>query len=114
MAELWVPGIAGSTPPSVEDFLKRVHARIEGFLGSCGCEQATVRVQLHDGTTVQLAAIEPEPGFGWVTLRPVPDEDDGPEGPQEIMVPLGSLVRITIEVTEKRTPFGFTLPAAGG
>jgi hypothetical protein len=113
MPDLWVPGVAGGPPPSVDEFLARVHDQIQGFRDTCGCEQVTVEVLLHDGTSLQLASMAPEPGYGWVTLNPVPEDADGPEGPRVVLVPLGSVVRIVVEVAERPTRVGFSLPEAG-
>jgi hypothetical protein len=117
MPELWVPGAAG---PSLEDFVSRLHRTIESFAERRGWKQATVELQLHDGTRFHVHSIRPEPGYGFLTICPFPSEegrpwpgtaDDGPCPPEELIVPVGSIVRITLgEVEEKRASFGFSVP----
>ena len=118
--EVWVPGApAAPAPPSVEDFLKRVQAQIQEFARQCDCERAIVEVLLHDGRRLRLHSFSPEPGFGWVTLRPFPEDDeDLPEGDAELdveetlMAPLQSIVRISIKKPPEEEPhrFGFVPP----
>ena len=101
---LWLPGTAPPTPPSVEEFLNRVHGQIAAFAQECQCDQADVVCQLFDGRTLRLQSISPAPGLGWVTLRPFPDdEDEAPDdGPLEmVMVPIGSIVRISVRMPER-------------
>ena len=118
MPELWVPGATG---PSLEDFVARLHKTIEDFAARRGWEAAIVEVQLHDGTRFALHSIRPEPGYGFLTLCPYPEEqerpwprDEGADGecpPEEIVVPVGSIVRITLgEVESRRSRFGFSVP----
>lgn len=119
-SQVWVPGApAAPAPPSVEDFLKRVHAQIEAFAQQCDCERAIVEVVLHDGRRLRLHSFSPEPGFGWVTLRSFPEDDeDLPEGDEELaveetlMAPLQSIVRISIKKPPEEEPlrFGFVPP----
>ena len=118
MPELWVPGAAG---PSLEDFVVRLHKTIESFAARRGWDAAIVEVQLHDGTRFALHSIRPEPGYGFLTLCPYPEEqerpwprDEGADGecpPEEIVVPVGSIVRITLgEAESRRSRFGFSVP----
>jgi len=119
MPELWVPGAAG---PSLEDFVARLHRAIESFAERRGWNQAAVEVQLHDGTRFHLHSIRPEPGYGFLTLCPYPDEEekpwpksghDGPCPPEELIVPVGSIYRIMLgEMAEKRSRLGFSVPEA--
>src|SRR3990172_1017302 len=119
MPELWVPGAAG---PSLEDFVVRLQKTIESFAARRGLDAAIVEVQLHDGTRFALHSIRPEPGYGFLTICPYPEEQEKPwpknEGdgecpPEEIIVPVGSIVRIVLgEVAERRPGFGFTVPVS--
>lgn len=119
MPELWVPGAGG---PSVEDFVARLHRAIESFAARRDLDQVAVEIQRHDGTRLQAHAIRPEPGYGFVTLCPIPEdetppwprpgEDDGCT-PEELIVPVGSIVRITLGKPEKQTPLGFAVPQSG-
>jgi hypothetical protein len=117
MPELWVPGAPG---PSLEDFVKRLHASIESFATRRGWDRATVEVELLDGTQLALHSIRPEPGYGFITLCPYPEDDERPwpkasdEGecpPEEIIVPVGAIKRITLaEPDERPARFGFSVP----
>lgn len=94
MSELWIPGTG-----SPEDFVRRLLHRIEAFAERHG--QATVEVELRDGSTLVLDGVAPEPGYGFVTLLPHADE------PQEVIVPLAMLARVTITPVSERHPLGF-------
>jgi len=118
MPELWVPGATG---PSLEDFVARIHRKIEEFAARRGWESAVVQVTLHDGTTFSLYSLSAEPGYGLVTLCPYPEDEQRawPKAPheeavppEELMVPIGSIMRITLGQPEEQTRFGFTLPSA--
>jgi hypothetical protein len=117
--ELWVPGAAG---PSLDDFVKRLHQAIESFVERRGWEKAHVEVQLHDGTRFALHSVRPEPGYGFITLCPYPEDEERPWPkageddacpPEELIVPVGSIVRITLgEPEERREHFGFSVGAS--
>jgi hypothetical protein len=53
-------------------------------------------------------SISPEPGFGFVTLMPHPEDEE----PSEVVVPLAAVARITISRLAPEQPFGFRLPSA--
>ena len=95
MSELWVPGIGAP-----EEFVRRLRGRIESFAEEHG--QAVVEIELRDGSTHAVASIEPEPGFGFVTLIPHGDE------PREVIVPLGAFARITLRPLSDEHPLGFS------
>jgi hypothetical protein len=67
-----------------------------------------VLVELHDGSQHRLVSLSPEPGFGFVTLCPHVDGDD----PEELIVPLGSIVRIRLGRVEPEQRLGFSVPEA--
>jgi hypothetical protein len=94
-----VPGAAGPQ----DDLVERLHRQIQAY-----GDGAVVEVELRDGTRLELASISPEPGYGFVTLRPHPED----EPPSEVIVPVGAIARITISKLEPEQPFGFRLPAA--
>jgi hypothetical protein len=117
MPDLWVPG---STGPSLEDFVGRLLRQIQAFAKRSESGGAHVEVELHDGALLVLHSISAEPGYGLITLRPYPEDEDrpwsdaeeGPLPPEEIMVPLGSIMRITLSEPEgPRSRFGFSGPA---
>lgn len=102
MSDLW---IAGSSGP-LDDLVARIQLRISAFEQRTGA-QPVVEVELRDGTTALLRTLEPEPGFGFVTLSP--HGDDGAE--EEWIVPIAAVARIALRQAEEREPFGFS-PAA--
>jgi hypothetical protein len=64
-------------------------------------------VQFADGASFTLQRIEPEPGFGMITLY-VRTEDDG--DPDALIVPLGWIRRFELrKAPEERIGFGFTV-----
>ena len=68
-----------------------------------------VEVELADSSRFVLEKIEPEPGFGMVTLHVHPDDNDTPEA---LIVPLGSIRRLELRrAPEARVAgFGFSVP----
>jgi hypothetical protein len=103
MSELWLPG--GTL--DIDDFVRRVHQQIARFAETHGLAQAMVEVELRDGARHILDTIAPEPGHGFVTLRPHAT-DNGER--QELIVPLASVARIRIAPAEQEPQFGFALP----
>jgi hypothetical protein len=70
----------------------------------------SVEVELVDGALFHVKEISSEPGFGFVTICPFTEEGGEPE--EHLIVPLGSVRRITLGRSEaKIARFGFT-PAA--
>ena len=115
---IWTPGMAGP----LEAFVERLHRRIEAFAERRGWEQAWVQVELFDGSVVSVHSISAEPGFGFVTVCPYPDDEARPwphagddEGvpPEELIVPVGAIKRITLgEPGDQPAAFGFSIPAS--
>jgi hypothetical protein len=106
--QLWLPGVEGPQ----DDFVERLHRQIERFAREHGVERVAVDVEVDGGARFQLDTVSPEPGFGFVTLRPHPSDD--PDVPDELIVPIASIRRIELDdAEEQRRPFGFTLPAEG-
>ncbi len=103
MPELWIPG---SAEPSIADFVERVLAQIARFAKEQPGGEVQVEVELRDGSMIPLESILPEPGFGFVTLRPhtTPRE--------EIVVPVGAIARLSLAPPERHPPFGFSKPPA--
>jgi hypothetical protein len=104
--ELWIPGAPG---PSLDDFVERIHKRVEAFGKEQADGQAAVTVELRDGSVYRLLTIGPEPGYGFVTLRPW--REDGYA--EELIVQVGAIAKITLSPVETEPPFGFGLPAPG-
>ena len=54
-----------------------------------------------------LESLSPEPGYGFVTIRPHPTD----ETPREVIVPVGSIKRIELsKAADERTQLGFSVP----
>jgi hypothetical protein len=56
---------------------------------------------------LRLASISAEPGYGFLTLVPHPADGE----PQELIVPVGAIRRLTLSRAEHESPIGFSLPA---
>ena len=69
-----------------------------------------MELELPDGAVFVVDSLSPEPGFGFVTVRPHPAEGE----PQtEVILPLGAFARLTLwPAEEPRERFGFRLPDA--
>jgi len=105
MPELWIPGAA---EPSIEGFVERVHRQIERFAKETPGGEAQVEVELRDGSLLPLESIIPEPGFGFVTLRPHSRRKE------EIVIPIGAIARLRLGPPEEHPPFGFSKLGGGG
>ena len=104
---LWLPGSEGPH----DDFVQAVHRQIAAFQQRTGVERAFVEVELEDGARLALDSIAPEPGYGFITLRP--HVGDEPDVPEELIVPLASVRRIELNRAEDAEGrFGFSLPAS--
>ena len=103
MPELWIPGVAGP----LDDLVARIHRRIESFAAEHELEQAQVEIELFDGASLRLLSISADPGYGFLTLVPHPEDGE----PQELIVPLGAIRRFTLSRAEPESPIGFSLPA---
>ena len=94
----WVPGAAGA----LEELVRGIHRQVEAQ-----GEGAAVSVELADGTLFHLISLSPEPGYGFVTLRPHPEDGDA----REVIVPLGSIAQIRIGPEEAPHRLGFRVGA---
>ena len=102
MPELWVPGVA---EPSAEGFIDRLHAQIERFAQALPGGEAQVEIELRDGSMLPLESILPEPGYGFVTLRPHSSETE------EVVIPIAAIARLRLAPPAQHAPFGFSGPA---
>ena len=82
MPELWTP--VPELPH--EAFVERLLRSIASFAESAGVEKPIVDIELFDSSHFVLDRIEPEPGFGMVTLYVVPERDDTPDA---LIIPIG-------------------------
>jgi hypothetical protein len=107
MPDLWTP--VAEMPH--EAFVERLHRAIASFAAATGVEKPLVEVELVDTSRFVLERIEPEPGFGMVTLYVTDARDDAPDA---LIVPIGSLRRIELSKApdERVQRFGFSVPPA--
>ena len=98
--DLWVPGAA---EPSLDDFVARIHRLIEQYTTTHTADRSHVEVELADGERLSLKSLSSEPGFGFLTLSV--------EG-EQVIVPVGSIRRITLGPADEDRRPGFALPAA--
>jgi len=105
MPDLWTPGMAGP----LDQLVERIERRAEAFKEEHGFDDVGVEVELHDGSLHRLASLSADPGFGFVTLCPHCADGE----PEELIVPLGSVVRIRIGRVEPEQRLGFSVPPAG-
>jgi hypothetical protein len=104
--ELWTP--VPQLPH--EEFIDRLHKAISSFAESAGVEKPVVEIELADTSRFVLERIDPEPGFGLVTIYVKNSRDDAPDA---LIVPIGSLRRIELRsAPEKSEAFGFSVPPA--
>src|SRR5436189_1060187 len=105
MPDLWTP--VAEMPH--EAFVERLHKAIASFAETAGVQKPLVEVELADTSRFVLERIEPEPGFGMVTLYVTDARDDAPDA---LIVPIGSLRRIELRTAPERAEsFGFSVPA---
>jgi len=100
--ELWVPGAAA---PSLDDFVARIHRQIEQYTATHAADRSHVEVELADGERLSLQSLSAEPGFGFLTLSV--------EG-EQMIVPVGSIRRITLGPADEDRRPGFALPEEKG
>jgi len=101
--DLWVPGAA---EPSLGDFVKRIHRQIERYTATHPSERSHVEVELADGERLTLRSLSGEPGYGFLTLS-VHSTDGETE---ELIVPVGSIKRISLGPADEARRPGFALP----
>jgi hypothetical protein len=102
MPEVWTPSLQLAP---LDELVERLHRQIREF-----GEDVVVDVELHDGVRYTLESLTAEPGFGFVTLRPHPEPGDEPSA---VIVPMGSIMRITLRHRGEEPPgFGFSVPNA--
>ncbi len=85
-----------------------MHRAIANFAESVGVEKPHVEVELIDTGRFVLDRIDPEPGYGMITLYVQPGDDDEPDA---LVIPIGSIRRIELRKTaEERVGVGFAVP----
>ena len=68
-----------------------------------------VEVELADTARFVLDRLEPEPGFGMITIHV--QSEDADDLPVAIVIPVGTIRRIELrKMAEERVGFGFSVP----
>jgi hypothetical protein len=106
MPELWTPVPEGPH----EAFVDRVHRAIARFADTHHVETPLVEIELADGARFVLVRLEPEPGFGMVTVHV--DSLREEEAPEALIVPIGTIRRIELRSApeDRVSRFGFAVP----
>jgi hypothetical protein len=105
MPEVWVPGAAGP----LDQFVDRLHRRIAEYGQRQSLDEVAVALELADGAVFTVRSVSAEPGFGFITLCPHPEE--GAVEHEDVIVPIGSVRRITLGRPEpERARCGFAAP----
>jgi hypothetical protein len=105
LSGIWTPVPEGPH----EELVGRLHRVIAAFAEAHGVETPVVEVELADSARFVLEKIDPEPGFGMVTLHVRSDEHDAPGA---LIVPLGTIRRVELRRApeERLASFGFSVP----
>jgi hypothetical protein len=105
--DVWLPG---SAEPSLDDFVARIVRRIASYTETHTAERTHVTVELGDGEQLTLRSLSSEPGYGFLTLTVHPAEGEA----EEIIVPVGSVRRISLGPADETRRPGFALPEKEG
>ncbi|HET9436853.1 MAG TPA: hypothetical protein VFO64_01530 [Gaiellaceae bacterium] len=97
---VWTPGAAGP----LDEFIGRLTRMVTAFANEHALETAEVRIELVDGSRHVVATTTPEPGFGFFSFTPHPQ--DGAE-PSRVIVPIGAVRSIEISAPDPEHAFGF-------
>ncbi len=110
MPELWTPVTEGPH----EAFVERLHRTIARFAEVMNVSAPLVEIELADRSRFRLDRLEPEPGFGMVTIYVHAGRES--EGPDALVIPIGTISRIELRTApdESVARFGFTVPPQSG
>jgi hypothetical protein len=100
--DLWVPG---SAEPSLDALVGRIHRLIEQHTATHDAAQEHVEVELAGGERLSVTSLSSEPGFGFITLS---------VEAEQMIVPVGSIRRITLGPADEDRKPGFALPERKG
>jgi hypothetical protein len=100
---IWTPGAAGP----LDELVARITRMVAEFVQEHALEQAEVRMELADGSRHLLAAVAPDPGFGFFSFTPY---REGAAEPRRVVVPIGAVKTIEISAPDAERAFGFALP----
>ena len=105
MPDLWVPVREGPH----EEFVERINRTIARFAEQAGVDAPLVEIELADTSRFMLDRIDPEPGFGMVTIYVHEGRD--PDAPDAIIIPIGTIRRIELRNAqdEQAARFGFVV-----
>jgi cold shock CspA family protein len=102
MPELWVPGAVGP----LDQFIERLHRRIESYRERKGLDEVAVEFELADGAVFTVRSVSADPGFGFITICP---HSDNEEDDEDVILPMSAIRRITLGRPEPaRARFGFS------
>jgi hypothetical protein len=101
--DFWVPGAA---EPSLDDFVEGVHRQIERYTATHTAEKTHVEVELGGGQRLTLRSLSGDPGYGFLTLSVHAANGD----PEEHIVPIGAIRRISLGPADESRRPGFALP----
>jgi hypothetical protein len=89
--------------------VERLHRTIAAFAAATGVETPVVEVELADTARFVLDRIEPDPGYGMVTIYVRPEDDDAPDA---LIIPIGSVRRFELRRSpeERVAAVGFAIP----
>jgi len=106
MPELWTPVPEGPH----EAFVERLHRAIAAFAESVSVATPVVEIELADTSHFVVARIDPEPGFGMITIYVQDVRDDDPDA---LVIPIGSIRRFELYKSpeDRMSRFGFNVPA---
>ena len=109
MPELWTPIPEGPH----EEFVTRVHRAIAKFSEATGVPTPVVEVELADTSRWILDRIEPEPGFGMITIYVQNARER--DLPDALVIPIGLIRRFELRRSpeDRVARFGFSVPSAG-
>jgi hypothetical protein len=109
MPELWTPVSEGAH----EAFVDRVHRAIAKFSEATGVATPVVEVELADTSRWILDRMEPEPGFGMITIYVQNAKER--DLPDAIVIPIGLIRRFELRKSpeDRIARFGFSVPSAG-
>jgi hypothetical protein len=104
--DLWTPVNEGPH----ESFVRSVHRAIEKFAEATGVETPVVEVELADTSRWILDRIEPDPGFGMITLYVQNARER--DLPDALVIPIGLIRRFELRTSpeERVARFGFSVP----
>jgi hypothetical protein len=97
--------VPGAAAPSLEQFVARIHRLIEQHTATHDAAQEHVEIELLGGETLSVTSLSSEPGFGFITLS---------VGAEQVIVPVGSIRRITLGPADEERKPGFALPQEKG